>query len=120
MKMKSRFLTVVPATAAALLFATPAPGQLNQQNPAGNRPNQLRRPAAKNYIAELKQITDAPALEYKARIVLDPAIIVPTKPSPPMEGVALPGALNALTGQLKKVAWKPAYLTQNNAATVQP
>src|SRR5437764_2829331 len=120
MKMKSRFLTVLPAAAASLLFTIPAPAQLNQQNPAGSRPNQLRRPAAKNYIAELKQITDALALEYKARIVLDPAIIVLTKPSPPMEGVALSGALNALTSQLKKVAWKRVYLTQNNGAIVPP
>src|SRR5262245_37475199 len=70
---------------AALVMGIPVYAQQNRSQL--NRPtNQLnRRPAPKNYSAELKALVDTLAKKYEARIVVDPAIFVATKPSPPAD-----------------------------------
>jgi hypothetical protein len=120
--MKTRALSIVLFAAGVVNTASPSGAQLNQrsQNQLGNRATQLRRPVPKNYLADLKLITDALAAKNNTKIVLDPSIFVAVKPTAPVEGSALPAALDALTSQLKKVSWRRVYLTQVHAGSPPP
>lgn len=102
---------------AALAMGLPVYAQVNRNQP--NRPNQLnRRPAAKNYSAELKALAESLSKKYEAKIVVDPAIFVRTKPTAPGETASITEALASITGQIKNTAWRRIYLKQSQANTV--
>src|SRR5215213_7860791 len=64
-----------------------APGQLNRTN---------NRPQKKNFLAELKVITDAIAKRENLRIVVDPALFVPAAPKAPSVELTIDKALDQL------------------------
>src|SRR5689334_12908810 len=116
--MKTRILCAL----AGSLAATPALAQFQQQQQQ-QRPNQQartgqRRPAQQNYFLDLKAIADKLGASNDVKVVVDPALIVASKPTPPAEDATINAALDALATQLRKAAWRKVYLKKN--VTVGP
>ncbi len=97
----------------AALAAVMASSALAQGNAA--RPGAPQRPAVKNYIAELREMTNALAKRFNARVVVDPALFVQAMPRNPGEAQTIEAALDALASQIRGASWRRIYLTQVQA-----
>ncbi len=103
--------TIVLASGLALLSPVPADAQLNGANQ--NRRNQnARRPAPRNYLPELKTITEGVATRYGVKIVVDPSLFVSTLPKAPDTGLTADKAMDALVIDAKDASWRRVYLSQ--------
>jgi hypothetical protein len=94
------------------------PGSGNQLNRQGVRlqPRQQR----KNYLAELKIITEALAKSANSKVVVDPALFVPAAPKAPASELSLDKALDQLAASIRGSAWKRVYLPEALGSTVPP
>lgn len=101
----------------ALSLAAVTTIQIAASAQANRPPNQyrgtsnIRRPAPKNYLEDLKAITDALAKRMKARITVDPLLFVAAPPKVPAETATIDEAMTALAGQIKGAAWRKVYLS---------
>jgi hypothetical protein len=113
------------AAALSLLLATSAAeaqvGQLqgNQANRQGVRltPRQQQK---KNFLPELRAVTEGLAKAAEVKIVVDPALFVPTAPKSPSTDLALDRALDLITSSIKGSSWRRVYLQTGATTTLPP
>lgn len=103
---------------AGALIAAAAPGFAQASQPPNRGAGGQRRVAPRNYLPQLQPIVQAIAEHFRARIIVDPAIIVPAAPREPAAAQSVEAALDSLVGGLKNVAWRRVYLTRAEAAAV--
>lgn len=88
-----------------------------QQNPGGglNRGGGIQRPQPKNFYPQLKTELETLAKRTSAKLLIDPTLFIAEKPATaPAEGT-IDAGLDALVGNMKGVAWRRVYLTNEQA-----
>jgi hypothetical protein len=109
------------AIGMSLTLCVPVAGQINRNRTPQTRGNaNQRRPAPRNFNAELKQIAESVAQRLNIRIVVDPALFVAAAPKVPTEVQTPEQALSALIAAIKEASWRRVYLTQAQANAVPP
>ncbi|MEP6754978.1 MAG: hypothetical protein ABJA67_05715 [Chthonomonadales bacterium] len=86
----------------------------NGTRPGGSRAAGQNKPAARNYLPELKVITDNLSKKFDVKIVLDPSLFVANQP----QDAAYTDpekALDTIAVTIKGANWKRVYLPQNQA-----
>jgi hypothetical protein len=106
------------AMGMSLTLCVPVTAQVNRNNTQNRGVLNQRRPAPKNYNAELKLIAENVAQRLNIRIVVDPALFVAAAPKAPAEAQTPEQAMAALVATLKEASWRRVYLTQAQASAV--
>jgi len=118
-------LLLVAGSLFALGLSAAAQVNPNPRNPTRNpgaygqnrRAFDNRRAAPRSFLNELRALIDTLEKRYAVKIVVDPALVVTSKPSAPSETLDVDGALTSVTGQLRhNAAWRRVYLSQAQAS----
>lgn len=106
--------------AVSLLSIVCAAPAVAQGADSRGRSGSATQQAPRNFLNELRDIATALGRRWQTRILVDPSIFVAAPPKSPVSGIPIEKALDTLTGNLKNVAWRRAYLPRTQPEVVPP